>query len=51
MIGSVNLCEFFVTMTVSAALLTPSGLTRWPIIVGLIIGAVIAAPFAALVVE
>lgn len=50
-IGSVNLCEFFVTITVSAALLTSIGISRWPIIVGLIIGGVIAAPFAALVVK
>ncbi len=47
-IGSVNLAEFFVTLTISATFLFTVGLGLWPIITGLIIGGVIAAPFAAL---
>ncbi|MGE0023944.1 MAG: sulfite exporter TauE/SafE family protein [Hyphomicrobium sp.] len=47
-IGSVNLAEFFVTLTISATFLITVGLSLWPIITGLIIGGVIAAPFAAL---
>jgi len=46
-IGSVNLAEFFVTVTISATFLFTIGLELWPIITGLIIGGVIAAPFAA----
>lgn len=47
-IGSVNLAEFFVTLAISATFFVTIGLSLWPIIVGLIIGGVIAAPFAAL---
>ena len=47
-IGSVNLAEFFVTLTISATFLVTVGLGLWPIIAGLVIGGVIAAPFAAL---
>jgi uncharacterized membrane protein YfcA len=46
-IGSVNLAEFFVTFTISATFVFTIGLELWPIISGLIIGGVIAAPFAA----
>jgi|HigsolmetaAR204D_1030405.scaffolds.fasta_scaffold02815_3 hypothetical protein len=46
-IGSVNLAEFFVTTTVSLTFLATIGLSLWPIIAGLILGGVIAAPFAA----
>ena len=46
-IGSVNLAEFFVTFTISATFIATIGLELWPIIAGLIIGGVIAAPFAA----
>ncbi|MFN3623760.1 MAG: sulfite exporter TauE/SafE family protein [Hyphomicrobium sp.] len=46
-IGSVNLAEFFVTFTISATFVATIGLELWPIISGLIIGGVIAAPFAA----
>ena len=46
-IGSVNLAEFFVTLTISATFVFTIGLELWPIIAGLIIGGVIAAPFAA----
>jgi uncharacterized membrane protein YfcA len=47
-IGSVNLAEFFVTVTVSAALVATVGLSLWQIVLGLMIGGVVAAPFAAL---
>jgi uncharacterized protein len=47
-IGSVNLAEFFVTLTISATFFLTIGLELWPIIVGLIVGGVLAAPFAAL---
>ncbi|HKA99849.1 MAG TPA: sulfite exporter TauE/SafE family protein [Methyloceanibacter sp.] len=47
-IGSVNLAEFFVTLVISATFLFTVGLSLWPIIAGLIIGGVIAAPFAAM---
>lgn len=47
-IGSVSLSEFFVTLTISATFMMTIGLDLWPIIAGLIIGGVIAAPFAAL---
>ncbi len=46
-IGSVNLAEFFVTFVISATFIATIGLELWPIITGLIIGGVIAAPFAA----
>ena len=48
-IGSVNLAEFFVTVAEVATFLTIIGLVHWQIIVGLIIGGVLAAPLAAYV--
>lgn len=47
-IGSVCLAEFFVTLTISTTFFLTVGLALWPIITGLVIGGVIAAPFAAL---
>ena len=47
-IGSVNLAEFFVTVVVAATFIVTIGLELWPIITGLVLGGVIAAPFAAL---
>lgn len=47
-IGSVSLSEFFVTATISATFFATIGLSLWPIIAGLVIGGVIAAPLAAL---
>ncbi len=47
-IGSVNLAEFFVTLTISTTFFLTVGLSLWPIILGLIVGGIIAAPFAAL---
>lgn len=46
-IGSVNLAEFFVAATISGTFFLTIGLELWPIISGLIVGGVIAAPFAA----
>ncbi len=47
-IGSVNMAEFFVTLAISATFFLTIGLELWPIITGLIVGGVIAAPLAAL---
>ena len=47
-IGSVNLAEFFVTAAISATFIFTIGLDLWPIIAGLIVGGVLAAPLAAL---
>lgn len=47
-IGSVNMAEFFVTLTISATFFMTVGFSLWPIITGLVIGGIIAAPFAAL---
>jgi uncharacterized protein len=47
-IGSVNLAEFFVTLTISATFMFTIGLELWPIIAGLIVGGIAAAPFAAM---
>lgn len=46
-IGSVNLAEFFVTIAEVTTFIALIGLVRWQIIIGLIIGGVIAAPLAA----
>ncbi len=48
-IGSVNLAEFFVTVVESLVFVLTTGLSFWQIIVGLIIGGVMAAPLAAYV--
>jgi uncharacterized protein len=48
-IGSASLAEFFVTAAVSATFVATVGLSLWPIIAGLVLGGVLAAPFAALV--
>lgn len=50
-IGSVNLTEFFVTLTISATFVATIGISLWPIVAGLVIGGVLAAPFAALTVR
>jgi uncharacterized protein len=46
-IGSTNAAEFLVTATISATFVFTIGLELWPIIVGLVLGGVLAAPFAA----
>ena len=48
-IGSTNAAEFVVTATISATFILTIGLDLWPIITGLILGGVLAAPFAAYV--
>lgn len=47
-IGSVNFSEFFVTLTESIVFILTLGLTQWRIILGLIVGGIIAAPLGAL---
>lgn len=47
-IGSVNLSEFFVTLVQTLTFLATIGLQHWQVILGLIIGGAIAAPFGAL---
>lgn len=47
-IGSVNLTEFFVTLASSLTFIMMIGLTHWQIIVGLILGGCVAAPFGAI---
>jgi uncharacterized protein len=47
-IGSANLAEFFVTAAVSATFVATVGLSLWPTIAGLVLGGMLAAPFAAL---
>lgn len=48
-IGSASLAEFFVTTAISAAFVATIGVQLWPVITGLVLGGVLAAPFAALV--
>jgi uncharacterized membrane protein YfcA len=48
-IGSANLAEFFVTSVITATFILTIGLDLWPTIAGLVLGGVLAAPFAALV--
>lgn len=46
-IGSVNAAEFVVTVCVAATLAWQVGVGHWSIVLGLLVGGVIAAPFAA----
>ena len=46
-IGSVNLTEFFVTFASALTFFATLGVTHWQIVLGLILGGVAAAPFAA----
>jgi uncharacterized membrane protein YfcA len=46
-IGSVNLTEFFVSLASSITFFTVIGLGYWQVIIGLILGGVVAAPLAA----
>jgi uncharacterized membrane protein YfcA len=50
-IGSVNLAEFFIALAGAGTFLIFTGVTGWQIIIGLIIGGIIASPFAALFVN
>ncbi len=46
-IGSVNFSEFFVTVTAAVTFILTIGLTHWKVILGLLLGGVIAAPLGA----
>jgi uncharacterized membrane protein YfcA len=46
-IGSVNCAEFFLTAAVSATFFATIGLELWPVITGLVIGGIVAAPLGA----
>jgi uncharacterized membrane protein YfcA len=46
-VGSVNVVEFFVTLAASATFVLTLGLTNWPIILGLAVGGMLAAPLGA----
>jgi uncharacterized membrane protein YfcA len=46
-IGSVNASEFFVTTAEVATFIVTIGLVHWDVIIGLIVGGVVAAPFGA----
>jgi len=46
-VGSVNLAEFFITLASSITFFTVIGIHHWSVIAGLVIGGMIAAPFAA----
>ncbi|GGF11245.1 TSUP family transporter [Hymenobacter cavernae] len=46
-IGSVSLTEFFVTFSSALTFFATLGITHWQIVLGLIVGGVAAAPFAA----
>jgi uncharacterized protein len=46
-IGTVSLAEFFVTLAASLTFVASIGVSHWYIVVGLILGGSIAAPFAA----
>lgn len=48
-IGSASAAEFFVTASATATFILSVGLGLWPVILGLVVGGVLAAPFAALV--
>lgn len=46
-IGSVSITEFFVTLASAATFFSMLGISHWPVIAGLIIGGMLAAPLAA----
>jgi len=48
-VGSINFVEFFVTVAQSITFFLTIGLVHWKVILGLILGGVIAAPLAALI--
>ena len=50
-IGSASLAEFFVTAAISATFIVVVGVSLWPVILGLVLGGVLAAPIAALAVR
>ncbi|WP_307725551.1 sulfite exporter TauE/SafE family protein [Adhaeribacter aerolatus] len=48
-IGSVNLTEFFVSFASSVTFITLIGFSHWQVVLGLVLGGTVAAPFAALI--
>jgi uncharacterized protein len=48
-IGSTNAAEFFVAACISATFFATIGLDLWPVILGLVLGGILAAPFAAMI--
>jgi uncharacterized membrane protein YfcA len=50
-IGSVNAAEFFISLSSAATFLIFTGISSWQVIIGLVIGGVIASPFAAVLVR
>jgi uncharacterized protein len=46
-IGSVSITEFFITLASALTFFSMLGINHWPVILGLIVGGTIAAPFAA----
>ncbi len=46
-IGSVSITEFFITLASAITFFSMLGINHWPVILGLIVGGTIAAPFAA----
>jgi uncharacterized membrane protein YfcA len=50
-IGTTNLAEFLIALSSSIIFFTAIGITNWRIIVGLVLGGVIAAPLAAFAVK
>ena len=48
-IGSVNLTEFFVSFASSVTFITLIGLNHWQVVLGLVLGGMVAAPAAALI--
>ena len=50
-IGSTNAAEVLVALTISATFVATIGLDLWPMILGLVVGGAVAAPFAAYVTQ
>ena len=48
-VGTVNMAEFFVTCAASLTFIITIGLTHWQLILGLLLGGVIASPLAAII--
>ena len=46
-IGSANSAEFYVTAAISATFAVVIGVSLWPVILGLVLGGVLAAPIVA----
>lgn len=46
-IGTVSLTEFFITMASAATFFFTAGIGHWPVVIGLLLGGVLAAPISA----